>query len=273
MTFHNSLVLVSGEHAASAVEAAFLIADRSRGHVAGVHITGDRVLTMPRIVEGMSESQVMREFQAMRDRLETNERVSMGLFYDACGRHGAKLLADPSPMDGVNASYSVIGGRPEEVLPERDRDHDVLISSTAGPGAGQSALAAVEQTIFASGQPVMMVPREVPTTIGQHVLIAWNNSALAACAVMAAMPVIRSAAKVTICHVDTRAKPGPAAKELALSLGWHGVVAARIGMRPAGGGSDRIASVASKPFITGMCKSINTMSNAPSAPGRPRPDR
>jgi hypothetical protein len=72
MTIRNSLVMVTGDHAAAAVEAAFTLAEQSRGHVTGLHVTGDTVMNMPSIIEGMTERQIVTEFERMRSRLDTS---------------------------------------------------------------------------------------------------------------------------------------------------------------------------------------------------------
>ena len=66
MTIQNSLVLVAGDYAASAVEAAFMLAEQSSGHVTGLHVSGDPVLNMPTIIEGMSERQITTEIHQAR---------------------------------------------------------------------------------------------------------------------------------------------------------------------------------------------------------------
>lgn len=225
MTIRNSLVMVTGDHAASAVEAAFTLAEQTRGHVTGLHITGDAVMNMPAIIEGMTERQIVQEFEGMRERLQRSENAAQSMFTAACARHGGILVEKSAPVEGVTASWEVTSGRPEKVLAEKARVYDMLISSAVGDAAGEGVLSAVETALFDAGRPVLVVPREAPKTIAKNILIGWNRTANAARAVMAAMPLIEAADQVTICHVNTGAKPGPSPEELAASLAWHGVEA------------------------------------------------
>lgn len=223
MTIRNSLVMVTGAQSDSAVEAAFTLAEQSRGHVTGLHVTGDVVMNMPSIIEGMTERQIVLEFETMRERLQASENTARDMFTAACARHAGIVVEKPVPVNGVTASWEVASGRPEKVLAEKARVYDLVVSSASGDASGQAVLSAVETALFDAGRPILMIPRETPKAIGKNILIGWNRTANAARAVMAAMPLIEAAEKVTICHVNTGAKPGPSPEDLAASLAWHGV--------------------------------------------------
>lgn len=234
MAIRNSLALISGESAESAAETAFLLAEKSGGHVTGLHVTGDAVLNMPAIIEGMTERQIVREFETMRERLGGAQTEARAIFEAACARHGAKPADKAAPGQGVTAAWEVVGGRTDKVLAEKARVYDLLVSGAAGAAAGETVLEAVEHALFDAGRPVLVAPRETPKTVGTNIVIGWNRAANAARAVMAAMPLLEAADKVTIGHVDTGAKPGPSAEDLAASLAWHGIDAA-VSHIPAGG--------------------------------------
>ena len=225
MGIHNSLVLVPDSEAEAAVETAFLLAEQSQGHVTGVHVTGDSVLNMPPIIEGMTERQIMREFEGMRERLTGLERDAQRLFDEVASRHSAVQASKAEPGQGMTASWLVLAGRAERVLSERTRVFDLLISGVAGTTAGESTLSALEHAVFDAGRPVLVVPRTVPKSIASTIMIGWNRAANAARAVMAAMPMLTSAKRVVIGYVDTGAKSGPSAEDLASSLSWHGITA------------------------------------------------
>lgn len=223
MSIRNSLVLVSDGEAEPAIETAFMLAEKSRGHVTGIHVTGDAVLNMPAIIEGMTERQIVREFETMRGRISGQEGEARALFEQVCARHAAPLVTDAEPGQGITASWTVVGGRAERVLAEKARVHDVLISSAVGSTGGETTLSALEHALFDAGRPLLVVPRSVPKSIGSTIVIGWNRAANAARAVMAAMPLLEAANRVVIGYVDTGAKSGPSAEELAGSLAWHGI--------------------------------------------------
>ena len=234
MVMRNTLVLLSADETGSAVEAAFQVSDKSRSHVTGLHVVGDAVLNMPQIIEGMTERQIVQQFDRSREQATETENHTRQMFAAACERHNAVLSPDTSAASGVTAEWQAASGRTEKVLAEKARTYDLLISNASGEAAGEQIVNAIEVALFDAGRPVMVVPREVPKSIGRHVMIGWNRSANAARAVTAAMPFIKAADKVTICYVTTGAKAGPGAEDLAESLAWHDVDAT-IRNIPAGG--------------------------------------
>ncbi len=234
MVMRNTLVLLSGDQKGAAAEAALLVSDKSRSQVTGLHLIGDAVLNMPPIVEGMTERQIVQQFAKSRSDAEAAEAQSREMFAAACARHNATLGKGTAPLRGIHAVWETATGRAERVLAEKSRIYDLLVSVGSGDAAGEQILGALETALFDAGRPVMVVPREVPTSLGKHILIGWNRSANAARAVMAAMPFIKTAETVTVCYVTTGAKSGPDAEELAASLAWHDVDV-KVQHIPAGG--------------------------------------
>ena len=236
MVMRNTLVLLSGDDTGSVVEAAFQVSDKSRSRITGLHLSGDAVFNMPAIVEGMSERQVRQQFDRARMAASEAEQQSRAQFDAACERHGAIVnpAEAPARSDGISAYWHVASGRADKVLPEMTRTYDLLVSGAAGTVAGDSIVGAVEVALFDAGRPVLVVPRETPRTVGRHVMIGWNRSAVAARAVTAALPFIQAAEKVTICQVATGARAGPDADILAQSLAWHDVDATVRHVSPGG---------------------------------------
>lgn len=79
-----------------------------------------------------------------------------------------------------------------------------------------------------SGRPVLVVPKSGNLgSIGQRVVVAWNNSRESARAVFDALPLLTKAGEVTILSVEEPAKPEVtndiAGAEIAATLARHGV--------------------------------------------------
>ena len=71
----------------------------------------------------------------------------------------------------------------------------------------------------------LRTPTRPPETIGETVVIGWNRSAQAARAVHAALPMLERDGDVVILSVETGAKRGPSAEQMARYLAWHEVKA------------------------------------------------
>ena len=114
------------------------------------------------------------------------------------------------------------------------------------PGAG----AVVEQAVFTSGRPVLVVPFAGRfETVGRKVLIGWKASREAARAVNDALPVIAQAETATVLAVIPRSglnglgeEPGA---DIALHLARHGVkVEVQHTVEPETGDAEAILNVA-----------------------------
>jgi len=79
-----------------------------------------------------------------------------------------------------------------------------------------------------SGRPVLIVPKAgAIDSIGERVVVAWNNSRESARAVFDALPILKKAGAVTVLSVEESAKPEVtseiAGAEIGATLARHGV--------------------------------------------------
>lgn len=134
--------------------------------------------------------------------------------------------------EGVAATWRLLDG-PEAPLPPvlaRTADLAILGQPTPQESSQGPAWELVEDMLFASARPVLVVPYAGSfPSCGRHVLIAWNGSVEGARAVQGALPLIRSAGRVTILSVvrpsEIDPKFLPEAVDLAVHLARHGVAA------------------------------------------------
>jgi nucleotide-binding universal stress UspA family protein len=87
------------------------------------------------------------------------------------------------------------------------------------------AEATLEDALFESGRPVLMVPKDGWKTLGETVAVAWNGSTETALTVALGMPFLAQAREVVIVAVGPQhmPEPGPTGEELARTLERHGV--------------------------------------------------
>jgi nucleotide-binding universal stress UspA family protein len=90
----------------------------------------------------------------------------------------------------------------------------------------------LESGLFESGRPVLIAPPTSPSSLGTHVLIAWNRSTEQARATGFAMPLLRLAERVTILTVEGATVAGPSGAEMARSLAIHGITADTLTIAP-----------------------------------------
>jgi nucleotide-binding universal stress UspA family protein len=87
------------------------------------------------------------------------------------------------------------------------------------------AEATLEDALFESGRPVMMVPKTTGAHLGDTIAIAWNGSTETAATVALAMPFLKQARQVVVVAVGPQhmPEPGPSGEELVRSLEGHGL--------------------------------------------------
>ena len=192
------------------------LARRHGAHLAVLHVV-DIELPMIASVDaggGAAIAQVMEDMraQALADgaRLETLARERMRL-------------------DGLSGEWRQVEGVTAELVALHARYADLAVIGQAdADGDAPHAGAVVEQVLFSSGRPALIVPYAGNfQTLGRRVLIGWNASREAARAVHDSLPILTAADAVTVLSVNPRRGLGahgdrPGA-DIALHLARHGV--------------------------------------------------
>lgn len=136
-------------------------------------------------------------------------------------------LASSDIRWGVESAVAQVGGL-STLIGMRARFSDlVVLTRPYGDDATPDAEAVTEAALFEGSCPVLIVPDSgLPQTLGQKVMIAWNQSEEAMTAVRRALPLLKKAQSVEITVVDPsphgpeRSDPGGA---LCQMLTRHGV--------------------------------------------------
>jgi nucleotide-binding universal stress UspA family protein len=85
-----------------------------------------------------------------------------------------------------------------------------------------------DAAVFESGRPTLVIGEKPPSSIANHVMIAWNGGLEASRAVLGAMPLLHRADRVSIFAVPQYQCEGVDASDLADSLRWHGIRAYQV---------------------------------------------
>lgn len=204
--------LEGGSPRAVAVEVAQRLARRFEAHLVGLAPTG----RLPTSV-GFAVAAAMGD-AAEAARVEGRRRADA--FVATCGAAG--LTSVEGIADAEDAVVSLV---------RHARFSDLVV---LGQGEDAEARAVVEHVVLACARPVLVLPcGDAPPTLGERILVAWNDSAEAARAVADAMPLLRRAREVTVLRCEA---PGAALDDLGGALreelealgrwlAWHGVEA------------------------------------------------
>jgi nucleotide-binding universal stress UspA family protein len=98
-----------------------------------------------------------------------------------------------APQSGVKAQWSEVVGYPSDEYAYHGRMHDVVVVARERLLPEHCG-----QMVMETGRPVIVACARPVQTIGETVLVAWNNSPESAKALTAAMPVLTRAKKVIL---------------------------------------------------------------------------
>jgi nucleotide-binding universal stress UspA family protein len=215
MTFKNVLVpMEMHDSVASVLECAALTAKRFSSHVEGVAVRPNYagfIAVDPIGVAAFPEldEQVAEQARECRRSFETDLKAR-----DVSHGWSAR---EPLTESGAAALCRIFDlavlGRPA------NRDN--------GP-----RMSLFETMLFESGRPMILAPHAPPKSLGDTVVIAWNQSTETARATAFAMPFLVKARRVVVLTVEGGVVPGPTGAELASHLKRHGLPAEERTVQP-----------------------------------------
>ena len=218
----NLLAVVGDGNAAPVLEAALIAARRFNGHIVGLHsLTTEYAVVFGGEMGFSISSEVDRTLE--REGHERRDQARR-LFRDFMNAKGVPLDPVPAGHNGPSASWREEDGRQNAVVGMIGRVFDLIIVEQPEKLAS-IAEATLEDALFESGRPVLMVPKRSLPTLGEVVAIAWNGSTETAVTVAMGMPFLKQARKVVVVTVGPQhmPEPGPEGEELARTLERHGM--------------------------------------------------
>jgi nucleotide-binding universal stress UspA family protein len=218
----NLLAVIGDGNAGPVLEAALKTARLFNSHVVGLHsLTTEYAVVFGGEMGFSISSEVDRTLEREgHDRRDQARR----LFRDFMTAQGVPIGPPAPDLDGPSASWREEDGRQNAVVGMSGRVYDLILVEQPEKLAS-IAEATLEDALFESGRPVMMVPKGAPSTLGEVVAVAWNGSTETATTVALGMPFLKQAKEVVIVAVGPQhmPEPGPTGDELARTLERHGM--------------------------------------------------
>lgn len=220
MTIRTLLVPVEdADHTPRLLDMALMLARVTAGHIEGCPLER-RYIEAFGAVEPMAGVVLTTQDD---DRLVPPEELR-ARFESAMIRAG--LAGAPGP--GEEASFGWTGDQTvnDAQFASLSRVFDVAVVGRPNPDHAGPRLSTLEGVLFEGGRPVLVAPSRLPASIGQNIVIAWNQSTESARSVSFAMALIERAARVSVLTVEGGTVAGPTGAQLCRSLRAHGVDAA-----------------------------------------------
>ncbi|HEX3884639.1 MAG TPA: universal stress protein [Stellaceae bacterium] len=218
----NLLAVIGDGNAGPVLEAAIITARRFNSHIVGLHsLTTEYAVVFGGEMGFSISSEVDRTLE--REGHERRDQARR-LFREFMSANGIPVGGLPPGHTGPSASWREEDGRQNAIVGMTGRVYDLILVEQPEKLAS-IAEATLEDALFESGRPVMMVPKTVPATMGEVVAVAWNGSTETALTVALGMPFLLQAREVVVVTVGAQhmPEPGPSGEELARTLERHGL--------------------------------------------------
>ncbi len=168
-------------------------------------------------------------FAELDTKAELRESAATRAFDEFRVRHSIASAATPSGAPQLTAHWRAESGDglPQLIYYARRHDLVVLGRPTAPNGLPFDFL---ERLLMESGRPLLIAGARAPRNLAGTIMVCWKESAQAARALGAAMPLLAKADRIIIVGVAENGDVASGAlKGLADQLAWHGI-AARTGI-------------------------------------------
>ncbi len=218
----NLLAVVGDGNAGPVLEASMQVAQRFDSHIVGLHsLTTEYAVVFGGEMGFSISSEVDRTLE--REGHERRDQARR-LFHDFMAARGVPVGTTAPGQAGPSASWREEDGRQNAVVGLIGRVFDLIVVEQPEKLAS-IAEATLEDALFESGRPVLMVPPNPPPAMGEVIAIAWNGSTETALTVALGMPFLQRARHVVVIAVGPQhmPEPGPEGEELARTLARYGI--------------------------------------------------
>lgn len=201
----------ASKQAATRLTLAATLARRFNAHLTAIYI-GD-----PNVIPATMADQYSPETLDAADTRHAVHREAVEALFKSC------VPAGENPRELIEERGDVL-----EAVTQYARHHDLTILGQVDPDAKgiEGALTVPDEVPLHSGQPILMVPYAGTfESVGERVLVAWNESAQSARAVNDALPFLVHAKKVTILAIGRSDSDEISTDGIVRHLDRHGITA------------------------------------------------
>ena len=119
---------------------------------------------------------------------------------------------------GLRAGWTEMVGTGTGGVAEYARLFDLSIIARPDDEVAVEWTSTIEALLFESGRPILLVGDEVPSVVGDRVVVAWNGSVEAARSVAMSEALLLNSSEVVVVTVAGATVPGPSAKQLVAQM-------------------------------------------------------
>jgi len=213
---------------AKALRTAFDLGHQLGANLCGCHIRAHSRsdVSLPSDLSSLADYDAAWEAAWKGKKTQKSSATAKALFGNVAKRHDYELIKKPRSEPGAVWLEKV--GSPDKVLAIMGPVSDLIVVSRPSAKGGKLASMFMLAALLNSSRPVLVLPQSGKPTIGKRITIAWDQSAEAAQAVAAAMPLLCLADHVNIITCGPEGGVGPKSTQLATYLRFWGVKPKRL---------------------------------------------
>jgi nucleotide-binding universal stress UspA family protein len=210
-----------------ALDAVFGLAATFRADVAGYHIRPEHREQGVALGPLLPDDDVHVAFGVADRGARSTSRAARDLYQRTAAKHGFAATERPTRGGWVRALWHEVAGTPARVFAVVGPVADLIVVSRPAAHAAGRGRAVMLGALLHSAKPVLVLPQTPRATLGKRIVVAWNQSADAAAAVTAALPLLTRAERVVVVTAGRENRLGPKAAHLARYLAHWEVKAER----------------------------------------------
>ena len=164
------------------------------------------------------DDDVHAAFAVADAKVHSSLKAASALFRRVAAERGFALAQRASRGTQMQAYWDELAGTPARVFAVIGPVADLAVVSRPAAEGASRARAFLLGALLHSAKPVLVMPQVEQATLGKRIVVAWNQSADAAAAVTAALPLLTRAERVVAVTAGRENRLGPKSSHLARSL-------------------------------------------------------
>jgi nucleotide-binding universal stress UspA family protein len=169
-------------------------------------------------------------WQSLRDDDVRRTKSAREAFDKVCDRETVVSAERAGTVRGMSAFWREETGDEVDQVVARARFNDLIVIEHPSGGGGFPPMSA-GAVLFGAGRPMLVAPPKSPSNLTGKIAIAWKDTAEAARALAAALPMLSKAAEVVVFGVNESVGHPEHLKasleNVVYYLAWHGIPAQR----------------------------------------------
>ncbi len=226
MSFRTILTVLNGRDGDPAsLETAHTVAAPMNSHIDVMHVRPDPRGYVDFTGDAMTGDAYVQLIESLEVEVSENAKAARARFDAWVAESGVTVVDGPGGSGKVTTTWRERTGAEDNTIAGEARLRDLVVLSATGEEPDSMRAGAIESSIFDSGRPLLLTPRDAGLKKVGRAAVFWNGGTQAARAVAAALPLLHDAAAVDIMWVDEDVEDDFILNGLDDYLAWHGISA------------------------------------------------